>query len=76
MFYQLKKNDFFGYICVGNDESMPTNELALEELSKVTQAKKDFLHEINKNDFFAQVRKPTSRSVYKLNEALIKAIQW
>jgi hypothetical protein len=70
----MKKDDFFGYICVGNDDSMPTNELALEKLSKNTQAKRDFLHEINKNDFFAQVRKPTDRSIYKLNEALIKAI--
>lgn len=76
VFRQLTDDDYFGYICVGNDQSMPCPEINLEKKKQNILAKKQFMHEINTFNHFSKMRKPTGKNQTSLNQALLKAIDW
>jgi hypothetical protein len=47
LFKSLNKEDYFGYICIGNEAHMPCAEIILEKKSKNLKAKQSFINEIS-----------------------------
>ena len=74
-FQSLSKDDYFGYICIGPENSMPISELILEKKADNLGAKKTFLNEINDPEFMTSVTYKGFNEQAKLNEAIIKAIK-
>ena len=75
-FQSLSRDDYFGYICIGPEDSMPISELHLEKTSANIGAKRTFLKEINDPEFMTSVTYKGFNEGAKLNEAIIKAMEW
>jgi hypothetical protein len=77
-FRHLDDEDFFGYICIGNEADMPCNQLALERKGQNLKAKNEFLKDICSDNHFFQVKSQHEqvRQRTKLNDALLTAIGW
>jgi len=49
----LGPDDYFGYICIGNEARMPCAELRLEKKSANLKAKESFIKEISDEWFIS-----------------------
>ena len=75
IFNSLHEDDYFGYICIGNENKMPCPQLKLEKKGSNFQAKKVFMDEITDDDFYKNMTNG-KRCQSSLNQALYKSVQW